>query len=58
MIVQSDSIRFELRGEILLLHVKGENGHKYAIVLNKLFDNPILESLRQHQTFALLNPEE
>ena len=53
---------FQLKGNTWFMHILDSDGNKYSIVLNDTFDKELLAELvkyqRQHQTFALLNPEE
>ena len=57
MIIQTTHTTYELRGEMWLAKNK-HDGIKFAKVLHPLFHSQTLHFLRQHQTFALLNPEE
>lgn len=57
MIIQSTHTTYELRGEMWLAKYT-HDGIKFAQVLHQLFHSQTLDFLRQHQTFALLNPEE
>lgn len=58
MIVYPEKIKLELGNDVWLLICSTKDGNKYEIELEKNLNNPIIEHHRQHQTFALLNPEE
>lgn len=57
MIIQTTHTTYELRGAMWLAK-NTYNEINYTQVLHPLFHSQVLEFLRQHQTFALLNPEE
>lgn len=57
MIIQSTHTIFELRGDTWLAKYTSFEMN-YTEVLNPILHYKLLASLRQHQTFALLNPEE
>ena len=57
MIIQTTHTTYELRGAIWIAKYTHE-GMNFMQVLHPLFHSQTLHFLRQHQTFALLNPEE
>ena len=57
MIIQTDFCKYIIKNNVWILNTKYED-ISVSFILNPLLDSPTLDFLRQHQTFALLNPEE
>ena len=57
MIIQSKETTYELRGKMWLAKFTCQEMN-FMQVLHPLLHSEALDFLRQHQTFALLNPEE